>query len=112
MQLEGVDPLPADAVLLALGPWSAQACAWLHTLPGVGGQKVHSAVLRPAAGGGGGSTAGGGGGADATAVFVAYRDARGQLKEPEVYPRPDGSVYVSAGCVLGSETGCVCYSKQ
>jgi glycine/D-amino acid oxidase-like deaminating enzyme len=84
VQLEGQPVLPADAVLIALGPWTGQAAAWLPSLPAVGGQKAHSVVLRPA----------GGGNVDATAAFTVFRDAGGQTREPEIYPRPDGTVYV------------------
>jgi len=84
VELEGAGVLPADAVLIALGPWSGQATAWLPQLPAVGGQKAHSVVLRPK---------------EAAvlqqAVFSSYKDAEGKVREPEVYPRPDGSVYVS-----------------
>ncbi len=86
VQVEGRGVVAADAVLIALGPWSGQAAGWLPRLPGVGGQKAHSAVLRPA---------GGGGGVTAHCVFTSYRDAAGRTREPEIYPRPDGTVYVS-----------------
>lgn len=82
--MEGQGTLPADAVVIALGPWSGQAASWLPLLPGVGGQKAHSVVLRPA-----------GGGVSGHAVFTSYRDARGKTREPEIYPRADDTVYVS-----------------
>jgi hypothetical protein len=132
--VDGAGAVPADAVVVALGPWSGQATAWLPLLPAVGGQKAHSVVLRPRAaaadaapaaaaaggGGGGGAEAPAGPGpegaavrgaaavaaapssaaapaaVDATALFVRYRDAAGRVREPELYPRPDGTVYVSA----------------
>jgi glycine/D-amino acid oxidase-like deaminating enzyme len=100
VRLEGGGaPLPADAVLLALGPWTGQAPRWLPRpglLPGVGGQKAHSVVLRP-----------NGAGVDATAVFTSYRDAGGKVREPEIYPRPDGTVYVS-GARGGEASGGGC----
>ena len=109
VELEGgaAPSLEADAVVIALGPWSGQARAWLPSLPAVGGQKVHSAVLRPRGGGGGGGAAAAIG---ATMVFAAYRDARGRASEPEVYPRPDGSVYVcgeSSGAPLPRDPAAV-----
>jgi hypothetical protein len=46
------------------------------------GQKYHSVVLRPQRP------------VSDTCVFTAFRTAGGRSIEPEVYPRPDGSVYV------------------
>jgi glycerol-3-phosphate dehydrogenase len=39
--------LPADVVVLAMGPWTDAARAWLPTAPPTSGQKYHSVVLRP-----------------------------------------------------------------
>ena len=83
--------LPADVVVLALGPWSSLLPAWLPpgpggALPAVSGLKVHSIVLKAPAG----PRAPG-----ADALFLAYRGADGKSLEPEVYPRPEGQgVYV------------------
>src|SRR3954463_6966766 len=38
--------LPAETVVIAMGPWSAQAAAWLP-LPPVWGLKGHSITLQP-----------------------------------------------------------------
>jgi glycine/D-amino acid oxidase-like deaminating enzyme len=72
--------LEADAVVLAMGPWTARAAGGLR-LPRVRGLKGHSVALA---------------GADvpAHALFVDYRMASGRRLEPEIFPRADGEVYV------------------
>ncbi len=74
------ETVPADAVVVAMGPWSVLACAWLP-LPAVGGLKGHSLVFeytpeRP------------------SALFVECEVAAGEVHAPEVFPRPDGTTYV------------------
>ena len=81
------EPLEADAVVVALGPWSALACEWLP-LPAVGGLKGHSLVFRYRPPG------------PATALFVAYEDVTGHRDDPEVVPRADGTTYI---CGLSSD---------
>lgn len=80
-------PVEADAVVIALGPWSLLACQWLP-LPMIYGLKGHSVVLRT----------------DATvsphALFVEYEAEDGMVHAPEVFPRPDGTTYI---CGLSSE---------
>lgn len=73
--------LEADAVVIAMGPWSVLACHWLP-LPGVYGLKGHSFVFRyqPPDG--------------PRALFVEYEDERGEVDSPEVFPRTDGTTYV------------------
>ena len=70
----------ADAVVLALGPWTGQFTKRLR-LPSVHGLKGYSVVLDAPA-------------VPAHALFVDYRAADGRAFEPEIVPRPDGSVYV------------------
>jgi glycine/D-amino acid oxidase-like deaminating enzyme len=41
--------LPAMAVVIAMGPWSADAALWFPGLPRIGGQKAHSILVRPQA---------------------------------------------------------------
>lgn len=41
--------VPADAVVIAMGPWSGQAAKWGLPVPAVSGQKATSIVLRPQA---------------------------------------------------------------
>lgn len=80
--------LAADAVVLALGPWSALAADWLP-LPPVYGLKGHSMVFRT------------GTKIPAEALFLEYQEEGGALLTPEVFPRPDGTTYV---CAVSSES--------
>jgi glycine/D-amino acid oxidase-like deaminating enzyme len=75
------ETLAADAVVIAMGPWSILACRWLP-LPGVYGLKGHSFVFRyqPPDG--------------ARALFVEYEAECGEVDAPEVFPRTDGTTYV------------------
>ena len=72
--------IPADAVVLALGPWTRSAAAWVD-LPAVHGLKGASITLA----------------ADVPAqmVFSDYLHRDGRRRAPEIYPRPDGEVYVN-----------------
>jgi glycine/D-amino acid oxidase-like deaminating enzyme len=79
--------LPADAVVIAMGPWSMLAAQWLP-LPMIYGLKGHSLIFRcdrPIS---------------AHALFVECEAADGSVDSPEVFPRPDGTTYV---CGLSSE---------
>jgi glycine/D-amino acid oxidase-like deaminating enzyme len=80
-------PLEADAVVIAMGPWSLLACQWLP-LPMVYGLKGHSVVVQS------------GEAASPHALFVEYEAEDGAVHAPEVFPRPDGTTYV---CGLSSE---------
>jgi glycine/D-amino acid oxidase-like deaminating enzyme len=74
------ETLAADAVVLALGPWTGPLADRLR-LPRVRGLKGYSVTLT---------------GVDvpAHAVFMDYRTADGRALEPEIFPRADGEVYV------------------
>ncbi len=76
----GSETIEADAVVLAMGPWTSRAARGLR-LPAVHGLKGYSVTLT---------------GADvpAHALFVDYRTADGRALEPEIFPRPDGETYV------------------
>jgi glycine/D-amino acid oxidase-like deaminating enzyme len=74
------ETLEADAVVLAMGPWTGHLRSRLG-LPAVHGLKGYSVTLAAAD-------------VPAHALFVDYRTAEGQHLEPEVMPRPDGEVYV------------------
>ncbi len=71
---------PADVVVLALGPWTDRAARWL-ALPQVVAMKSASITLR----------------ADlpAQAVFTEFVDVDGSFRQPEIYPREGGIVYVN-----------------
>lgn len=78
------DVVPADVVVLAMGPWTGQGLEWVGKPNVVLGGRAHSVTLAVE------STR-----TDATALFLQYRpDYTGKSVEPEVYPRPDGTVYV------------------
>ena len=72
--------LDADAVVLAIGPWTGRLATRLP-LPRVYGLKGYSVTVEAA-------------GVPAHALFLDYRTADGRHLEPEIFPRPDGTVYV------------------
>lgn len=82
--LDNKDRLDADIIVIAMGPWSSSASDFFPKCPksvfNVKGSRAHSIVLE----------------ADvpAEALFTHYIDENGRSKEPEIYPRPDGTVYV------------------
>ena len=39
--------IPADKVVIAMGPWSGDAAKWLPNVPAISGQKAHSILVRP-----------------------------------------------------------------
>jgi glycine/D-amino acid oxidase-like deaminating enzyme len=73
--------MPADAAVIAMGPWSNAASQWLP-LPAVDGLKGFSITLSPSAP------------VPAQALFVEYMDEQGGRASPEIFPRPDGEVYL------------------
>src|SRR5213594_2981570 len=72
--------LEGDAVVLAMGPWTGGMAARL-SLPRVYGLKGYSVTLAAPD-------------VPAHALFVDYRTADGRSLEPEIFPRPEGEVYV------------------
>ncbi|KAH7520243.1 putative oxidoreductase C1F5.03c [Ziziphus jujuba] len=88
--LEGGRVIESDAVVLALGPWSGKF-ELLSSLFRVYGLKAHSIVLEPKE-------------SDAItphALFLSYYHSQGgKPMDPEVYPRPNGEVYV---CGMSAE---------
>src|SRR6266849_2865989 len=81
------ETIAGDAVVIAMGPWSILAAAWLP-LPAVFGLKGHSLVFAT------------GTDVPAEAAFLEYREANGAVQTPELFPRPDGTTYV---CAISSE---------
>lgn len=73
--------LPANRVVIAMGPWTELARRWLP-LPPVSGLKGFSVRLMPP------------NPVPAEALFVEHVDESGARSSPEIYPRPDGEVYV------------------
>lgn len=74
------DPLPADVVVLALGPWTRTAQRWL-ALPQVLDTRMASVLLS----------------ADlpAQVIFSEFLGRDGRLGEYRIYPRAGGTVYVT-----------------
>jgi glycine/D-amino acid oxidase-like deaminating enzyme len=81
------ETVEADAVVIAMGPWSILAAAWLP-LPVVHGLKGHSIVFET-------------GPVPPEALFLEVGEEGGGVASPEVFPRPDGTTYV---CALSSDT--------
>jgi glycine/D-amino acid oxidase-like deaminating enzyme len=80
--------IAGDAVVIAMGPWSVLAAAWLP-LPAIYGLKGHSLVFET------------GTQLSADALFLEYREATGAVQSPELFPRTDGTTYV---CAISSES--------
>jgi glycine/D-amino acid oxidase-like deaminating enzyme len=74
--------LEADEVVIAMGPWSQLAKAWM-SLPDVYGLKGHSLLFKT------------GTGVPPQALFLEHREI-GAETAPEVFPRSDGTTYVCA----------------
>ncbi|MCP4618292.1 MAG: FAD-binding oxidoreductase [Bradyrhizobium sp.] len=73
----------ADAVVIAMGPWSMLAAQWLR-LPAVFGLQSPSLVYDT--------------GADvaADALFLEYHDDNGEAVSVELFPRGDGTTHITA----------------
>ena len=80
--------LAGDAVVIAMGPWSIQAAAWLP-LPAVFALKGHSLVFDT------------GSSVPAESLFCEYCETSGAAQAPEMFPRSHGTTYV---CAISSET--------
>jgi glycine/D-amino acid oxidase-like deaminating enzyme len=87
LEIDG-ETTAGDAVVIAMGPWSILAAAWLP-MPAVYGLKGHSLVFATGAA------------VSAAALFLEYHDGIGQVLTPELFPRPDGTTYV---CAISSES--------
>jgi glycine/D-amino acid oxidase-like deaminating enzyme len=72
--------LDGDAVVLAMGPWTGRLAGRLQ-LPNVYGLKGYSVTLAAPD-------------VPAHALFVDYRTSDGRALEPEIFPRPEGEVYI------------------
>jgi glycine/D-amino acid oxidase-like deaminating enzyme len=80
--------IEGDAVVIAMGPWSIRAAAWLP-LPAVFGLKGHSLVFDT------------GTRVSPEALFLEIREPSGAVQTPELFPRSDGTTYV---CAISSES--------
>ena len=92
VQLGDDRKLRGHKTVLAMGPWTGNAQGWIDGVPEITGDKAHSIVFQP--------DDSGPAAIDNTAVFIGYSD-KGKMEHPEIYPRPDGSVYV---CGCGDDT--------
>ncbi|MEX2221352.1 MAG: FAD-dependent oxidoreductase [Candidatus Rokuibacteriota bacterium] len=101
------ETLDADAIVLAMGPWTGRVKGL--ALPPIHGLKGYSVTLAAPD-------------VPAHALFMDYRLADGRALEPEIIPRPDGTVYVcgmadrqplpeSAEGVEVSEAGCATLAR-
>jgi glycine/D-amino acid oxidase-like deaminating enzyme len=86
VSVEG-EVVQADAVVIAMGPWSMMAADWLP-IPRVLGLKGHSVIFETSDE------------VPAEALFLDVDDGEGPVS-PEIYPRPDGTTYV---CGISSES--------
>jgi glycine/D-amino acid oxidase-like deaminating enzyme len=82
VELDG-GTIEADAVVVAMGPWSLLASGWMP-LPVVYGQRSPSVVYDT------------GDDIPADALFIEYLDERRDGTSVEVFPRGDGSTHVTA----------------
>ncbi|CAK0761244.1 hypothetical protein CVIRNUC_002841 [Coccomyxa viridis] len=76
------ETIPADKVIIAMGPWSGEAAKWVPSAPIISGQKAHSILVRPTEPVG------------PDCLFTQFQNSSGRHTDPEVYPRPDGTVYI------------------
>jgi glycine/D-amino acid oxidase-like deaminating enzyme len=75
--------IEADAVVVAMGPWSLISAGWM-VLPAVFGQRSPSLVYDT------------GTDVPADALFLEYHEESGAAVTVEVFPRADGSTHVTA----------------
>lgn len=80
--------LPADKVVLAMGPWTGMARQWLRQAPPILGQIGHSIVIRV------------GKPLSAHCLFVNHHSRAGVPHSPEVFCRPDGTAYIVEGAEI------------
>jgi glycine/D-amino acid oxidase-like deaminating enzyme len=85
----GEDEVEADAVVIAMGPWSALAAAWLP-LPPIFARRSPSLIFDT--------------GTDipADALFLDFEDEGGAPVTIEVFPRAGGHTYVTAYSMQGT----------
>ena len=75
--------IEADAIVIAMGPWSLMAAGWV-ILPAVFGQRSPSIVYDT------------GTDVPADALFLEYHEESGAVVTVEVFPRADGSTLITA----------------
>jgi glycine/D-amino acid oxidase-like deaminating enzyme len=87
VEVEG-QVVDADAVVIAMGPWSILAAGWVP-LPAVYGAKGHSILFET------------GNRLPPEALFLEAREESGMAHSPEIFPRGDGTTWV---CAISSES--------
>ena len=77
---------------MALGPWSSVAIPWfpVKSFPKIKGVKAHSITLKPTQP------------FSAHAIFLEYRNSKGHVVDPEIYPRKD-ELYMCGVSEIGVE---------
>jgi glycine/D-amino acid oxidase-like deaminating enzyme len=75
--------IEADAVVIAMGPWSVLAAQWMQ-LPAVFGLQSPSLVYDTATD------------VPADALFLEYHDEDGEAVSVELFPRGDGTTHITA----------------
>ena len=82
----GEEILPVDKLLIATGPWTTEFIrTWLPhaNLPAIPPQtRAHSVVLKPEVT------------HPMSECLFLYHHSEGEVRDPEIYPIPDGTVYV------------------
>lgn len=100
----------ADIVVLCMGAWSIKACEWFPSLAPIAASKAASLIVhRRRSNSDSDSNKPNRTDSDETStkqqneidrvLFSQYTYRRGQVREPEVYPRPNGDVYVCQSAV-------------
>lgn len=82
VEVENGTIIEADAVVVAMGPWSILATGWLP-LPAVSAYEGHSLIFET------------GDRVPPEAMFLEYQEPSGQVLTPEFFPRADGTTYVA-----------------
>lgn len=82
VEVDGGGTVEADAVVIAMGPWSLVASGWLP-LPAIMAYKGHSLLFET------------GEMVPPEAVFFEYQEPGGASLTPELFPRADGTTYVA-----------------
>eukprot|EP01130_Rhizamoeba_saxonica_P017833 TRINITY_DN873_c0_g1_i31.p1 TRINITY_DN873_c0_g1~~TRINITY_DN873_c0_g1_i31.p1 ORF type:complete len:312 (-),score=63.73 TRINITY_DN873_c0_g1_i31:86-1021(-) len=77
--------LTPDTTIIATGPWIGRSKQWGLSLPDIKYLKASSIVMEPKEE------------ISAHACFATYIDQHGKFRQPEIYPRPDGFVYICGG---------------
>lgn len=82
VEVDGGSIFAADAVVIAMGPWSVLAADWLP-LPAIHAYKGHSVIYHTVIR------------VPAEALFLEYETPNGTVLTPEFFPRADGTTYVA-----------------